>query len=285
MLNRKVNNRPEGENILCSNILGEKNEKHIIILHGLYGCADSWKNIGEYLSAGFCVHLLDMRNHGNSFHNDSHTYEDMVQDLLEYSHFHKLSRFSIIGHSMGGKTAMFFADKYPELTDKIIVTDISPRNYKSLTENEPIVNFHLNLISVMKNMNISSLASYSEIEALLTSQDKNIKNLILKNLKKKDGKFSWRININSLSNNLGNILSGMDPDDYIENKIHIKTLFIKTSDSNYINNNDKKLINFIFLNSEIIEIPDAGHWIHIEQPELLKMEISKFLNADDKKLQ
>jgi pimeloyl-ACP methyl ester carboxylesterase len=270
--------------ILHSNILGKDNKKQILILHGLYGCSDSWLHIGKYLSSDYCVHLLDLRNHGRSFHSDVHDYYVMAEDIKRYAEHNNLSKFTVIGHSMGGKAAMFFAEKYQEFLDKLIIADISPRSYKSLIELESNIILHLNLISEIKNLDISCYSSYSEVENTLLHLKKNIRNLILKNLQKKNGRFMWRININSVYNNFNNIFDGFEVENFSDNKIEIKTLFIKGVDSDYIKEIDKKIIKYIFSDSEIIEIQGAGHWLHIDQPEIVKAEIKKFLIDDKEKI-
>jgi pimeloyl-ACP methyl ester carboxylesterase len=181
---------------------------------------------------------------------------------------------------MGGKAAMFFAEKHPQKIDNLIILDISPRNYRYLTENEPNIIYHLNIISIIKNLNLDLYSTYSEINSQIETNDKNIKNLILKNLKKTKGKFSWKMNVEAISNNLNNIFDGLNPDNYINKKIPVKSLFIKASNSEYIDNNDKKLINFIFSNASIIDIENVGHWLHIEQPGKLQSLILDFLKMD-----
>lgn len=264
--------------ILNSNILGQNNKKYILILHGLYGCADSWLNVGKSLSTNYCVHLLDLRNHGNSFHSDRFDYESMVDDIKNYTSFHGLNKFNIIGHSMGGKVTMSFANKYPECLDNIIIADISPRPYKSLNNNEPNTNFHLNLISNIKNLDISEIKNFSEIEVNLNNYNKNIKNLILKNLKKEAGKLIWKINVDSIFKNINNIFDGLDIEKHIENKIKTRCLFLKATNSEYICDIDRKIIDFIFSDSIVVDIPKAGHWLHIDQTEIVINEIQKFLD-------
>ena len=263
--------------ILHSIILGNNNTNHILILHGLYGCAETWLNIGKTLSSKYTVHLLDCRNHGKSFFDNSHKYNDLVRDVFDYINFHNLKKISIIGHSMGGKIAMFFAQKYADLLEKIVVVDISPLSYKSLLEEQENVNFHINMISFMKQLDISLFSTYSEIEKQIPFDDTKIKNLILKNLKKENGKFKWKLNLDAISQNLPYILDGLNIDNFIETKIQTPVLFIKATNSNYITNNAKKSAKYIFSNVKFAEIENSSHWVHIDQPELLKNEILNFL--------
>jgi pimeloyl-ACP methyl ester carboxylesterase len=262
--------------ILNSEIIGTGNNL-IVILHGLYGNSESWKQVAQFLKSDFTIHLVDQRNHGNSFFDDNHSYSDLVDDLKNYCKAHNLDKINLIGHSMGGKVAMFFAAKYPELINKIIIADISPRNYAALMDHIESIRFHLNLISKMKNMPIESFSLRSQVSQFLKNSSIEEKNIILKNLKKENNKFVWKININAIMNNLPEIMSGMDPDDFIENKIEVPALFLKSSNSNYINKSDIKLINFIFNQAQIQTIQNTSHWLHHEKPEETALHILNFL--------
>ena len=108
---------------LHSNILGQG--KPFVILHGFLGMSDNWKTLGnQFADAGFEVHLIDQRNHGRSFHNELFNYEVLTEDLNSYYLKHQLEDSILLGHSMGGKTAMLFASVYPEMVSKLIVADI-----------------------------------------------------------------------------------------------------------------------------------------------------------------
>ena len=114
--------------ILHSQIAG--NGHPLLILHGYFGMSDNWKTLGNQFSKDFQVHLIDQRNHGRSFHDLSFNYDLLAQDLYDYIQFYQLEKVHLIGHSMGGKTAMLFATKYPDLIEKLIIVDISPKPYK-----------------------------------------------------------------------------------------------------------------------------------------------------------
>ncbi|HEU4495495.1 MAG TPA: alpha/beta fold hydrolase, partial [Flavobacterium sp.] len=114
--------------MLYSKIEGEG--KPLLILHGFLGMSDNWKTLSsQFASRGFQAHALDLRNHGRSFHSDEFTYKAMARDIFEYCQFNNLSSISILGHSMGGKAAMLFATEHPEMVEKLIIADISPKYY------------------------------------------------------------------------------------------------------------------------------------------------------------
>ena len=108
--------------MLYSKIEGEG--KPFLIIHGFLGMSDNWKTLGlQFAQLGFQIHLLDMRNHGKSFHSDEFNYEIMVEDVKTYIDFHNLQDITLLGHSMGGKIAMLFATLYPEVVEKLIIVD------------------------------------------------------------------------------------------------------------------------------------------------------------------
>lgn len=111
------------------------NGQPVIILHGLYGSSDNWVPTARFLMQNFTVYIPDLRNHGKAFHYNSHTYNDLCSDLLNFIESQNISNASIIGHSMGGKAAMLFALKYEQFVKKIIIVDISPRGYTNDVDN------------------------------------------------------------------------------------------------------------------------------------------------------
>ena len=140
--------------MLYSKIEGEG--KPLLILHGYLGMSDNWKTLSsQYASESFQVHALDLRNHGRSFHSDEFSYEVMVQDVLDYCQGNNLESVSIIGHSMGGKVAMFFATKYPEMVGKLIVADIGPKYYKP---------HHQDIMGALNAVDFSQKPDRSQVE-------------------------------------------------------------------------------------------------------------------------
>lgn len=266
--------------VLSSKILGVKNNQHIIILHGLYGSCDSLLFLGKKLADKYSVHLLNLRNHANSIFSDSMTYDIMVEDIKNYLSQHNILTAFFIGHSMGGKIAMFFAKKYPQLCDNIVAIDISPKSYLNLTSYNDIPIFHLNLLSKLKQIQLKDFHNYSELKRKLIEDNININivNLVLKNIEikineNKEHKLIWKINLDAIENNIGNIMEGLAIEDFQENKILTKSLFLKAANSDYIQPEDKKIIKYIFPNSEIIEIENSSHWVNVDNPKILSDEV------------
>lgn len=240
--------------ILNSKILGESS-KSIIILHGLFGSLDNWFTIGKELSKDFQVHLLDLTNHGKSYHANEHSYEIMSEDLKNYIKYSNLENPSLIGHSMGGKVAMYFSFKYSHLINNLVIIDIAPKKYKN--EHEIIINALIEVSSIQLN-------SRKEAEQILNnfSIPKNTVQFLLKNLYWDENEnLIFRFNLNAIKKSI-NILLDF-PIDF--ETVKIKSFFIRGSNSNYINDNDVLFIREKFSNSTLIDIFGAGHWVHFDQ--------------------
>ncbi len=250
----------------------------LIILHGLYGSKDNWLSIGKLLAIKFTVYLIDQRNHGESPHSEELNYEVMSKDLFQFYIDNKIEKASIIGHSMGGKTALFFAKNHPHKIDKIIVIDISPLSYNSTFKHKQNLDFHLAILNCLSTIDLSGLKSRSEADEMLqvSIKSKKIRQFLLKNLKRNSDKsFSWKLNINSIKSHVNEVFDGFNPDEKIE--IKTPTLFIKGEKSDYIDKEDILYIKRTFNFYKLAEIKSAGHWIHSEQPEILIEIILNFM--------
>ena len=253
---------------LHSNILGE-GDKHIIILHGFLGMGDNWKSQGNiFASYGFKVHLLDQRNHGRSFWKQEFNYKVLVDDLLAYMNEQNVSRSIIIGHSMGGKTAMDFSFKYPERLNKLIVVDISPKKY---------VSSHDKILNGLASFNFEMIKSRNEadIHLSLYVPEIELRQFLLKNLYWiSPGKLDLRLNISVLKNSEKEVSREIKP-----MKIYkMPVLFLKGENSDYILNKDLILIDKYFPESNVEIIKNAGHWLHSENQKDFINTVSAFIN-------
>ncbi|MEX0882150.1 MAG: alpha/beta fold hydrolase [Cyclobacteriaceae bacterium] len=238
----------------------------LIILHGLFGSSDNWMSISKELEKDYSLYLIDLRNHGDSGHSDEWNYQVMAADLNEFMADQKLESAFILGHSMGGKAAMFFAVDYPEKVDRLIVADIAPRAY-------PV--HHQTILEGLNAINLESLNSRKEAEDQLFPfiSEKGIRQFLLKNLTRKEGKFAWKINLPVITQKIENVGEAMKKDKTFEKPV----LFMGGAQSDYIQDKDKEDIDRIFPNNHLIYIKDAGHWLHAEQPESVVKTIKTFL--------
>lgn len=241
----------------------------LIILHGVFGTSDNWQTFAKQLTNEYQVFLLDQRNHGLSPHSDEFDYHVMAEDLREFIDAHQLKNPVVLGHSMGGKVAMFFATKYPEKFDKLIVVDIAPRAY-------PV--HHQKILEALGAVKIDELSNRKEAEDQMKPiiADAGIRQFLLKNLKREDNdRFSWKLNLPVISRNIERIGEPVDDRQTVEKPV----LFVGGEKSDYIREEDHTLIQEIFPQARIVTIPGAGHWVHAEQPKLLLEEVARFLEA------
>ena len=238
----------------------------LIILHGLFGMLDNWQSHGRVFAENRRVILVDQRNHGHSDHSESHTYEDMVADLIELMDDLGIDKADILGHSMGGKTAMLAAQLHPDRINKLIVADIAPRKY-------PIR--HQQIIDGLKNVP-SGLAKRTDAEEYLIPfiDEPGVRAFLMKSLYwKEKGHLAFRFNLPVLERYIDDIGGETAQGRFFE-----PTLFIYGGNSGYITEADKEQIKFLFPETTFHEIEGAGHWLHAEEPEEFKREVLAFLD-------
>lgn len=240
----------------------------VIILHGLFGMLDNWQSIARNLSEQFTVFAIDQRNHGRSSRSDSMNYSLMAGDLEKFMDKHWIQQATLIGHSMGGKTAMQFAGDFPDKVEKLIVVDIAPKKYP---------NKHQAIFDALLSVPVHQLSSRSEAEIMLSQKidTDSIKQFLLKNISRnKNGNYEWKMNVPALYSNYDRILESVEPDEPFEKP----TLFIRGENSNYILDEDQGKIHQLFPKADIRTIAHAGHWVHAEQPGVFLETVKAFLN-------
>ncbi len=227
----------------------------LIILHGLFGSSDNWLTQAKLFADSFNVYTVDQRNHGLSPHSEEFDYPSMVTDLAEFIDDHNIIKPAIIGHSMGGKTAMNFALTHPDKIEKLIVVDISPRPYDLE---------HYTILEGLNAISIDTLSSRNEADEILARYvaDSDVRQFLLKNLQRKStGGFSWKINLPVLTQKLSNI--GLDLQ--VKGTFTKPTLFVRGARSNYVQDADWDRITTIFPEATL-ETMDTGHWVQAEKP-------------------
>ena len=250
----------------------------LIILHGLYGASDNWTKIARMLESDFEIYLIDQRNHGQSPHDPSNTYENMRQDLHRFMMKQDIRKAVLLGHSMGGKTVMSFAAHYPEMVNALVVVDIAPKSYYKVHASSIRTIDHATIMEAMMDVDFGQISSRKDVDGVLarTIPSERVRLFLMKNLRRHpDNSFSWRLNIEALHHNLEHILSCVVCDDFRGEPrfTGFPILFIRGSESSYILDEDQDLIRAVFPFAEFINIPNAGHWLHVEQPELLVQAI------------
>ncbi|MCS7296889.1 MAG: alpha/beta fold hydrolase [Bacteroidia bacterium] len=233
-------------------------------LHGFLGSGDNWRSIARGLEIGGTFYLIDARNHGRSPHASTHRYPDMAQDLLELMESEALSQAHLLGHSMGGKTAMYVALHFPQQVSSLVVVDIAPRSY---------ARGHDDLLEALSAVNLN-VSRREEVEQQLAGRisDTAVRLFILKNLVRNEkGQFQWRINLSVLRQEYEYVLAEVEGPPY-EGPV----LFIKGEYSLYIRPSDEEHIYRLFPKAIVETIPKAGHWVHAENPMALLAVLRRF---------
>lgn len=231
----------------------------VIILHGLFGTLDNWQTIAKQLAKEYWVFIIDQRNHGRSPHVDELDYQQMAEDLKEFMEQHWIPQAHILGHSMGGKTAMQFAFDYPDMVDKLVVVDIGP------AANEA---GHELIFDALRSLDLEKVANRSEADTHLAEKisDYGVRQFLLKNLSRhKKGGYRWKMNLPVIYENYENILAAVQSEMTYDGA----SLFIKGANSDYIGEKELARIQEQFTEVKIETILDAGHWVHADAPATL----------------
>jgi pimeloyl-ACP methyl ester carboxylesterase len=247
----------------------------LIILHGLFGQSDNWNTLAkQFAEHGFEVYTVDLRNHGLSPHSEVWNYKVMSEDILELIEDNKLKNVILLGHSMGGKTAMQFAIDHPRYLDKLIVVDIAPKYY-------PV--HHEGVLEGLHAVDFNAVKTRREVEEVLSKyiSDYGTKQFLLKNIFWLDeSEMAWRFNLKVITNEIENVGQNVDhigdatPKDIV---CEVPTLFIRGGNSDYILDSDIELIHELFLASVLETIAGAGHWVHAEKPKEFFDSVLRFI--------
>lgn len=243
----------------------------LIILHGLLGSLDNWQAIAKQLGNNFQVFIIDHRNHGRSPHTIEFSYKLLVDDLLVFMQQQGVEQAHIVGHSMGGKVAMRLGLTHPKKVNKLVVADVAPVDYEDR---------HSSVFKALFAVNLKTITSRQQAEGTLRTilgNDENTVQFLMKGLyRDDDNKFQWRFNVQSLYDNYDNISSsGIETTKPFEGE----TLFIKGEKSDYINASNFSNIIDLFPNSQLVEIPGAGHWVHADNPLAFINAVENFLSV------
>ena len=256
---------------LYSRKVGE-NGPDFVVLHGLFGSGKNWRSFAGSLEDDFQVWTLDARNHGDSPHADSMSYQQMAEDVARFFVENELENVVLLGHSMGGKTAMQLALQFPDRIAALIVVDIAPVCYDHLHK-------QLKLIEAMQELHIAVEMSRSEIEKKLALKipEKRLLSFLMTNLNRQNGQFQWRIGLEQIAAGMPDLLN------YPELKSVFKgpVQFIGGENSAYLKFEYHALIRKYFPESRITMLENCGHWLHVEQPAAFQKTVNEFLQDNN----
>lgn len=240
--------------------------KPLLIIHGFMGSLDNWHTLANQFALQHRVFTIDQRNHGKSPHTENHSIALMVADLKHFIESKDLPEVMLLGHSMGGKVVMAFALAYPHLVSKLIIVDIAPRVYKR---------GHDDVFEAIFSVDLASIQSRKEAESVMETYvaDFGTRQFLLKNLERReDGSYAWKMNLTTLHRDYEEIVKPITSDmPYLG-----PTLVIKGGNSRYISSLDESDFEQLFPTYQLETIPNAGHWVHAEQPKLFFETVSEF---------
>ena len=237
----------------------------LVVLHGLLGSSDNWQTLGLQWAEDRPVVLIDQRNHGRSPHHPSHGYPDMVVDLLDTLDQLGIGPADLLGHSMGGKTVMHFADRHPGRCHRIIIADMAPVAYPP---------HHTPLFDAMADLDLSTFERRGEVEQALgrSISDPGVLQFLLKGLYRADpNRFDWRFNLPVLRRHLAD-MTGLRPLGVVD----VPTLAIHGTRSEYVSERGLLALGEHFTDLTLVSL-DAGHWLHAEQPAAFREAVAAFL--------
>jgi len=241
----------------------------VVILHGMFGTLDNWQTVARMLAERYCVYILDLRNHGRSPHSAEFGYAVMAQDIIEFIEEQALGAVHLVGHSMGGKVAMQVAFSRADLLESLVVVDIAPKTYTG---------HHESVFEAMFAVDVDKLQSRQEAEAILDgfpALDWSTKQFILKNLtiSKHTQRYEWRMNLPVIHAHYEEIL-GFEPP---AKPYAGHTLFVRGAQSKYIEPQEWAAYVQFFPQAHLVEIADAGHWVHADQPQAFVDALTDFI--------
>lgn len=242
----------------------------VYILHGIFGMKDNWHYAAGILGQEYTVVTLDARNHGRSFHDHVMNYASMADDLCGLMEHLGHASAIIMGHSMGGKTSMTFATKYPEKTEKLLVVDIAMRSYPP---------GHIPYFQAFETIDFMTIQSRGEAEEALKpfAPDMTVRQFLLKNLEPvPGGGYQPRFNLPAIKQFYEESIGSLD---LPPNSYNGPTLFIGGDRSGYIKEEDKPRIQESFPNAQFKTISHAGHWVHADNPTEFITVVQQFLNS------
>lgn len=239
----------------------------LVVLHGLFGTLDNWQTLAKRWAENYTVYLVDQRNHGRSPHLDAMSYPLLAEDLAGFLDREWIHQTYLIGHSMGGKTAMQFALTYPDRVDRLVVVDMAPKQYRA---------GHDEIFAALRSLDLDEITLRSEAAEQLSAKipQPAVVQFLLKNLSRRPaGGFHWKMNLDVLYRDYANILANVESEEPYPGP----SLFVRGGKSHYVAADDLPLIHTLFPAAQLLTVADAGHWIHAQAPDELYTIVDTFL--------
>ncbi|RUO72649.1 alpha/beta hydrolase [Pseudidiomarina sediminum] len=237
----------------------------VLLIHGLFGDLDNLKGLARDLVDDYRVIVMDCRNHGDSFHSDSMSYAAMANDVIQLLDHLKLNEVHLVGHSMGGKLAMEVALTAPKRVTSLVVADVAPVAYDAR---------HHHILDALQELDLSTVKQRKDADQQLAKaiDTAGVRQFLLKNLKRVDDSYVWRLNLNVLDRCYPEIAGAVREGHYPG-----PVLFIKGGDSDYLTRDHQSAVTARFSQTDIKIIEGTGHWLHAEKPRIFNRLVKTFL--------
>jgi pimeloyl-ACP methyl ester carboxylesterase len=243
----------------------------IIFLHGLFGMGDNMRTAARLMEDQYQCILVDLRNHGRSPHDQEMNFDVMAGDIQELMDDLQLESAILLGHSLGGKVAMQYAIHHQGKVKKLIVVDIAPKSHP------PNHDDVIGAIESIRPEQLESRADAEESFVLKLGNDQSTIQFLMKNLSRVPaGGFEWKANMPVIIASYAHLMADIDAGETFLKP----ALFVRGENSDYITDEDMTLIKELFVNSYLTTIPNAGHWVHADQPVHFTQQILEFLNEE-----
>lgn len=249
--------------------LGQPSAPAIVLIHGLFGDLDNLKSISRALSDSHHVINVDLRNHGQSPWADTMPFSAMAADVLAVLDSLGIEQAHVLGHSLGGKVAMEIALNHPNRVRSLVVADIAPVSYAPS---------HNTILGALEGIDLEHIDSRQAADVALANsiQEKGVRQFLLKNLRKTDSGWAWRMNLAALRHCYPDLI-GAPASDLVYNG---PVLFIRGGNSNYIQAQHKNAILTRFPHAQSKTIAGVGHWLHAEKPVVFNGLVERFLDEN-----
>lgn len=239
----------------------------VILMHGLFGMARNFGAAQRALMGRYRVLALDMRNHGASPHQDGMRYTDMAADVRDTLLAHGIARAAIVGHSMGGKTAMAFALQWPEMVGRLLVSDIAP---------VPYVHHNERIAAALLALPLDPALTRQQADAMLadTVPQPAVRAFLLQNFRfgRDPG---WRIGLRQIAAAIPD-LEGWVP---LPGTYDGPSLFVTGAESDYVLPEHRPAIRAQFPAARFVAVKNAGHWVHADNPAGFQSVLEAFVSG------
>lgn len=245
--------------------LGDPQQPAVVLIHGLFGDKDNLKSLARDLQDDYYCIMIDARNHGDSPHCADMSYSAMAADVRQTMDTLDIDAFAVVGHSMGGKIAMQLAMDNPNRVTSAVFADIAPADYQGT---------HDDILDALHAIDLTTIGSRGDADRQLakTITTQGVRQFLLKNLRKTDQGYEWRLNIDGLIDQY-RVIAGNVSDGHYDGPV----LFIKGGNSNYLTEAHRDDITARFSNVDVKVIEGTGHWLHAEKPRIFNRLVADFL--------